>query len=80
MSELDFAAEILPKSTKILAVTGTNGKSTVVTFAGQVLEFSLLIYMYVTAKRSNQNPYAAYLYFFFLGKKKPLLCHSLNDN
>lgn len=36
MSELDFAAEVLPKSTKILAVTGTNGKSTVVTFAGQV--------------------------------------------
>ncbi|KAM5558953.1 hypothetical protein ABKV19_020550 [Rosa sericea] len=37
MSELDFAAEILPKSIKILAVTGTNGKSTVVTFAGQML-------------------------------------------
>ncbi|XP_048426415.1 UDP-N-acetylmuramoylalanine--D-glutamate ligase isoform X6 [Pyrus x bretschneideri] len=36
MSELDFAAEILPESVKILAVTGTNGKSTVVTFAGQV--------------------------------------------
>ncbi|KAL5545541.1 hypothetical protein UlMin_005228 [Ulmus minor] len=38
MSELDFAAEILPKSIKILAVTGTNGKSTVVTFAGQMLD------------------------------------------
>ncbi|GMN54819.1 hypothetical protein TIFTF001_023938 [Ficus carica] len=37
MSELDFAAEVLPQSTKILAVTGTNGKSTVVTFAGQML-------------------------------------------
>nr|XP_023875769.1 uncharacterized protein LOC111988210 isoform X5 [Quercus suber]XP_023875770.1 uncharacterized protein LOC111988210 isoform X5 [Quercus suber] len=37
MSELDFAAEILPKDIKILAVTGTNGKSTVVTFAGQML-------------------------------------------
>ncbi|KAL6273043.1 hypothetical protein ACE6H2_023735 [Prunus campanulata] len=37
MSELDFAAEILPKSIKILAVTGTNGKSTVATFAGQML-------------------------------------------
>ncbi|KAF4364240.1 hypothetical protein F8388_000192 [Cannabis sativa] len=37
MSELDFAAEILPKSIKVLAVTGTNGKSTVVTFAGQML-------------------------------------------
>ncbi|KAE8688909.1 hypothetical protein F3Y22_tig00110949pilonHSYRG00047 [Hibiscus syriacus] len=37
MSELDFAAEVLPKSVKILAVTGTNGKSTVVTFAGQML-------------------------------------------
>ncbi|CAL2239214.1 unnamed protein product [Prunus armeniaca] len=37
MSELDFAAEILPKSVKLLAVTGTNGKSTVVTFAGQML-------------------------------------------
>ncbi|GMP86975.1 hypothetical protein CsSME_00039536 [Camellia sinensis var. sinensis] len=35
-SELDFAAEVLPVCTKILAVTGTNGKSTVATFAGQV--------------------------------------------
>ena len=49
MSELDFAAEILPKDIKILAVTGTNGKSTVVTFAGQVLQvpFSLFVCMYV---------------------------------
>ncbi|WRX24150.1 Mur ligase [Theobroma cacao] len=37
MSELDFAAEVLPKSVRILAVTGTNGKSTVVTYAGQML-------------------------------------------
>ncbi|KAA8518227.1 hypothetical protein F0562_015701 [Nyssa sinensis] len=37
MSELDFAAEVLPRCTKILAVTGTNGKSTVATFAGQML-------------------------------------------
>ncbi|XP_064955467.1 uncharacterized protein LOC103973737 isoform X1 [Musa acuminata AAA Group] len=37
MSELDFAAEALPQSMKILAVTGTNGKSTVTTFAGQML-------------------------------------------
>ncbi|RVW46963.1 UDP-N-acetylmuramoylalanine--D-glutamate ligase [Vitis vinifera] len=37
LSELDFAAEILPRSIKILAVTGTNGKSTVATFSGQVL-------------------------------------------
>ncbi|KAL7194294.1 hypothetical protein ACSBR1_034666 [Camellia fascicularis] len=36
-SELDFAAEVLPRCTKILAVTGTNGKSTVATFAGQML-------------------------------------------
>lgn len=36
LSELDFAAEILPQSVKILAVTGTNGKSTVATFSGQV--------------------------------------------
>ncbi|XP_028114865.1 uncharacterized protein LOC114312766 [Camellia sinensis] len=36
-SELDFAAEVLPVCTKILAVTGTNGKSTVATFAGQML-------------------------------------------
>jgi UDP-N-acetylmuramoylalanine-D-glutamate ligase len=41
MSELDFAAEVLPKSIKILAVTGTNGKSTVVTFAGQVFYYLL---------------------------------------
>lgn len=47
MSELDFAAEILPKSIKILAVTGTNGKSTVVTFAGQVLEFFILFSMFM---------------------------------
>ncbi|XWS43200.1 hypothetical protein CRYUN_Cryun16bG0082200 [Craigia yunnanensis] len=37
MSELYFAAEVLPKSVRILAVTGSNGKSTVVTFAGQML-------------------------------------------
>ncbi|KAK6945332.1 Mur ligase, central [Dillenia turbinata] len=37
MSELDFAAEVLPKNIKMLAVTGTNGKSTVTTFAGQML-------------------------------------------
>ncbi|XP_034694235.1 UDP-N-acetylmuramoylalanine--D-glutamate ligase-like isoform X2 [Vitis riparia] len=37
LSELDFAAEILPRSIKILAVTGTNGKSTVATFSGQIL-------------------------------------------
>ncbi|CAA2985960.1 UDP-N-acetylmuramoylalanine--D-glutamate ligase-like isoform X1 [Olea europaea subsp. europaea] len=37
MSELDFAAEVLPRYTKVLAVTGTNGKSTVATFAGQIL-------------------------------------------
>ena len=36
LSELDFAAEILPRSIKMLAVTGTNGKSTVSTFTGQV--------------------------------------------
>lgn len=38
MSELDFAAEVLSESVKILAVTGTNGKSTVVTFVGQMLK------------------------------------------
>ncbi|KAK0598422.1 hypothetical protein LWI29_034509 [Acer saccharum] len=38
MSELDFAAEVISRSVKILAVTGTNGKSTVVTFAGQMLD------------------------------------------
>eukprot|EP01018_Ginkgo_biloba_P032909 Gb_35635 [translate_table: standard] len=37
MSELDFAAEAIPKSIKVVAVTGTNGKSTVTTFTGQVL-------------------------------------------
>ncbi|KAJ0042595.1 hypothetical protein Pint_17990 [Pistacia integerrima] len=39
MSELDFAAEVISRSIKILAVTGTNGKSTVVTFAGQMLNY-----------------------------------------
>eukprot|EP00250_Pteridium_aquilinum_P004217 c14444_g1_i2 orf=96-965(+) len=38
MSELDFASEKLPKGVKIIAVTGTNGKSTVTTFTGQILE------------------------------------------
>eukprot|EP00268_Persea_americana_P067508 TRINITY_DN9304_c0_g1_i14.p1 TRINITY_DN9304_c0_g1~~TRINITY_DN9304_c0_g1_i14.p1 ORF type:complete len:474 (+),score=110.05 TRINITY_DN9304_c0_g1_i14:318-1739(+) len=37
MSELDFAAEVIPSRIKVLAVTGTNGKSTVTTFAGQML-------------------------------------------
>ncbi|XP_019243025.1 PREDICTED: uncharacterized protein LOC109223247 isoform X1 [Nicotiana attenuata] len=37
LSELDFAAQVIPSCTKILAVTGTNGKSTVATFAGQML-------------------------------------------
>ncbi|XP_047959184.1 UDP-N-acetylmuramoylalanine--D-glutamate ligase-like isoform X1 [Salvia hispanica] len=40
ISELDFAAEVLPRCTKVLAVTGTNGKSTVATFAGQMLNHS----------------------------------------
>ncbi|XP_073000782.1 uncharacterized protein [Typha latifolia] len=38
MSELDFAAEVFPQDIKILAVTGTNGKSTVTTFIGQMLQ------------------------------------------
>lgn len=38
MSELDFAAEILPQNVKVLAVTGTNGKSTVTSFVGQMLD------------------------------------------
>ncbi|KAM0942515.1 putative UDP-N-acetylmuramoyl-L-alanine--D-glutamate ligase [Dioscorea sansibarensis] len=37
MSELDFAAEVLPENIKVLAITGTNGKSTVTSFAGQML-------------------------------------------
>ncbi|CAM6100244.1 unnamed protein product [Calypogeia fissa] len=37
ISELGFAAEALPKSIKVAAVSGTNGKSTVTTFAGQLL-------------------------------------------
>ena len=46
MSELDFAAEVLPKSVRILAVTGSNGKSTVVTFAGQVLFGLVILFLY----------------------------------
>lgn len=42
MSELDFAAEVIPSRIKVLAVTGTNGKSTVTTFAGQVFQSSFL--------------------------------------
>ncbi|MQL93587.1 hypothetical protein Taro_026245 [Colocasia esculenta] len=37
MSELEFAAETLPAEVKVLAVSGTNGKSTVTTFAWQML-------------------------------------------
>ncbi|KAH7432546.1 hypothetical protein KP509_07G027400 [Ceratopteris richardii] len=36
-SELDFASENLPRATKIIAVTGTNGKSTVTSFTAQML-------------------------------------------
>ncbi|KAI5070143.1 hypothetical protein GOP47_0014486 [Adiantum capillus-veneris] len=38
VSELDFASEKLPKGVRIIAVTGTNGKSTVTSFTGQILE------------------------------------------
>jgi UDP-N-acetylmuramoylalanine-D-glutamate ligase len=38
LSELAFAAAALPKCVKVAAVTGTNGKSTVTTFAGQLLK------------------------------------------
>lgn len=37
VSELDFASEKLSKGVKIIAVTGTNGKSTVTSFTGQVV-------------------------------------------
>lgn len=43
MSELDFAAEVLPQNIKVLAVTGTNGKSTVTSFAGQVTRSPYLL-------------------------------------
>ena len=43
MSELDFAAEVLPQNIKVLAVTGTNGKSTVASFAGQVTRSPYLL-------------------------------------
>ncbi|KAH0981218.1 hypothetical protein GBA52_008395 [Prunus armeniaca] len=59
MSELDFAAEILPKSVKLLAVTGTNGKSTVVTFAGQgykyMFAFVLGIYALAVSEAVSEN-------------------------
>ncbi|KAG9450243.1 hypothetical protein H6P81_010208 [Aristolochia fimbriata] len=32
ISELDFAAEVLPKETNIIGITGTNGKSTTTVF------------------------------------------------
>eukprot|EP00850_Spirogloea_muscicola_P003153 SM000012S25415 [mRNA] locus=s12:972364:975083:- [translate_table: standard] len=40
LSELAFAAAALPKEVKIAAITGTNGKSTVTTFTGQLLQFA----------------------------------------
>jgi len=36
--ELDFACECFPEELPVVAVTGTNGKSTVTTFVGQLLE------------------------------------------
>eukprot|EP00899_Mesostigma_viride_P025833 jgi/Mesvir1/6434/Mv19519-RA.1 len=38
VSELAFAAEVIPPSIPVAAVTGTNGKSTVTVFTGQILE------------------------------------------
>ncbi|CAI5508399.1 unnamed protein product [Closterium sp. Naga37s-1] len=38
LSELSFAYDSLPPGLPMAAVTGTNGKSTVATFAGQILE------------------------------------------
>ena len=40
VSELGFAAECVPATTRVAAITGTNGKSTVTTFTGQLLEHS----------------------------------------
>lgn len=37
VSELGFAAECIPAQTRVAAITGTNGKSTVTTFTGQLL-------------------------------------------
>lgn len=37
LSELEFAYQALPPGLRIAAVTGTNGKSTVTTFTGQLL-------------------------------------------
>jgi UDP-N-acetylmuramoylalanine-D-glutamate ligase len=36
VSELEFASEKIPREVKMIAVTGTNGKSTVTSFSGQV--------------------------------------------
>ncbi|KAF5195451.1 Udp-n-acetylmuramoylalanine--d-glutamate ligase [Thalictrum thalictroides] len=59
MSELDFAAEVLPKCIKILAViTGTNGKSTVTTFAGQMI-CQLVIKAFVGGNLGNPLSEAA---------------------
>lgn len=50
MSELDFAVELFLANMKILAVTGTNGKSNVATFAGPVLyiwqSFLVICYLF----------------------------------
>ena len=67
MSELDFAAEVLPKNIKILAVTGTNGKSTVVTFAGQV--FYYLFSLTDSPVRLHTHTYmhiGIYMYIYML--------------
>lgn len=59
MSELDFAAQVIPRSIKILAVTGTNGKSTVVTFVGQMLNY-LGIEVFVGGNLGNPLSEAAF--------------------
>ncbi|KAJ4706474.1 UDP-N-acetylmuramoylalanine--D-glutamate ligase-like [Melia azedarach] len=69
MSELDFAAEVIPRSIKILAVTGTNGKSTVVTFLGQMLNH-LGIEAFVGGNLGNPLSEAAFQ-FFALPSSKP---------
>lgn len=50
MSEIDFAAEVLPERTRVLAVTGTNGKSTVSTFAGQVSVQQFISYSLISSR------------------------------
>lgn len=57
ISELGFATAALPKPVKVAAVTGTNGKSTVTTFTGQVFFLLISGYNFILDYRNSLAGY-----------------------